>query len=84
MNYEVSLTASARREFLALAPSPQDRVAAAVTRLTQNPRPARSRKLAQREGWRLRVGDYRLLYTIDDHARTVTVFAIGHRRDVYR
>ena len=37
-----------------------------------------------REGWRLRVGDYRVLYDIDDVKQTITIVHVGHRRDVYR
>ncbi len=37
-----------------------------------------------REGWRIRVGNYRVIYEIDDQAMTVTVLHVGHRRDIYR
>ena len=42
------------------------------------------RKLAGREGWRIRVGNYRVIYEIDDSARQVTILHVGHRKDVYR
>lgn len=84
MSYEVRLTAGARREFLALSARAQERIAVVVSRLEADPRLPGARKLVQREGWRMRVGDHRMLYTIDDDARVVTVFAIGHRREVYR
>jgi len=84
VSYEVILTATARREFYSLTPRMQERMAAAVAVLAENPRPPHSLKLVHREGWRLRVGDYRMLYTVDDGARVVTVIAIGHRREVYR
>ena len=51
----------------------------------KNPRPVRAIKLqGNRNLWRLRVGDYRVLYSIDDSARLVDVSAVRHRRDVYR
>ena len=84
MSYEVVLAAGARHEFLALTPRVQERIAGAVARLELNPRPPGTRRLVHRTGWRIRVGDYRMLYTINDATRVVTVFAIGHRREVYR
>ena len=56
----------------------------AVMSLAENPRPSSSRKLVNRPELRLRVGDYRILYLIDDERRTVTVSAIAHRREIYR
>jgi mRNA interferase RelE/StbE len=56
----------------------------AIERLQEEPRPPGCRKLSDREGWRLRVGDYRVIYEIDDEQRTVTVLQVGHRRDIYR
>jgi mRNA interferase RelE/StbE len=57
-----------------------------VAGLSENPRPIGVKMLRGRlkEGWRMRVGDYRILYRIDDEAHEVRVFEIGHRREVYR
>ena len=52
--------------------------------LAENPRPLGSRKLANRSEMRLRIGDYRVLYLIDDVRGTVTISVIAHRREVYR
>jgi len=84
VSYRVELVRSAERELHALPATAHRRVAAALLRLESAPRPRGSRKLTHGPGWRLRVGDYRVLYTVDDGARVVTVYAIGHRRDVYR
>jgi mRNA interferase RelE/StbE len=62
----------------------QARVNAAIARLAENPQPFGSKKLTAKEGYRLRVGDYRVLYRIDDGARTVTVYRVKSRGDVYR
>ncbi|WP_404980599.1 type II toxin-antitoxin system RelE family toxin [Carboxydichorda subterranea] len=60
------------------------RVRDAMRDPADNPRPPGVRKLTGRDGWRLRVGDYRVIYDVDDESRRVTVLHIGHRRDVYR
>jgi mRNA interferase RelE/StbE len=60
------------------------RIDKAIQALSLNPRPAGCTKLAAREGHRIRVGNYRVLYMIDDPARTVVVYRIKHRKEVYR
>jgi len=52
--------------------------------LEENPRPAGCEKLSVRERYRVRQGDYRIVYSIQDEERTVHVVRIGHRREVYR
>ncbi|GHV66653.1 RelE/StbE family addiction module toxin [Bacteroidia bacterium] len=59
-------------------------ILAAIERLGNNPHPAGCKKLSGRSGYRIRVGNYRVIYTIEDNQLTVTVIAIGHRKDVYR
>ncbi|MDQ3637697.1 MAG: type II toxin-antitoxin system RelE/ParE family toxin [Actinomycetota bacterium] len=56
----------------------------AIEGLREEPRPPGCRKLSDREGWRLRVGVYRVIYEVDDDQRVVTVLQVGHRRDIYR
>ena len=85
MSYAVFITRKAQKE-LESVPSPLcDRIEHEIQGLSDNPRPPGCRKLhgAERH-WRLRVGDYRFLYEIDDSSKTLTVFKIGHRSDVYR
>ena len=60
------------------------RVRVACLALAADTRPSGSRKLTGRPGIRVRVGAYRVIYEIDDAARTVTILHVGHRRDVYR
>lgn len=55
-----------------------------AARLTLEPRQPQVEKLEGSEGYRLRAGDYRILFTIDDRTKTVTVYRIRHRRDAYR
>ena len=84
MRYEVRLVHAAEKEMDRLPTAVHTRVSKKVLSLEDNPRPRGARKLSGRHECRLRVGDYRVLYTIDDEACVVTIFAVGHRREVYR
>lgn len=59
-------------------------VLAEVRSLHDNPFPINSKKLVNRQGWRMRIGDYRILYTVDKLAKEVTVLSVAHRKDAYR
>jgi mRNA interferase RelE/StbE len=70
-----------------LSSIPKDRrelIVAVLDDLQKQPRPPGAKKLAGVDGYRVRKGDYRVLYTIDDAARLVRVYRVGHRREVYR
>ena len=82
--YRIYILRSAQRELAKLPIPAFERVRDAILELSENPRPVGCLKLKGREGWRLRVGDYRVVYEIDDRAGRVTVLHIGHRRDIYR
>lgn len=84
MPYEVQLQPRARKEFLALAPGIAKQIADAFRGMERNPRSHRAIKLSGVDSYRYRVGDYRILYEIDDHARKVIVYRIKHRREAYR
>jgi mRNA interferase RelE/StbE len=60
------------------------RVAQGLRALADEPRPHGRQKLSGRDAWRIRVGAYRVIYEIDDAARSLLVVHVGHRRDVYR
>ncbi len=62
----------------------RERINAQLESLRDNPRPRGTRKLKGREQYRIRVGDYRILYTIDDPDNLVTINFIEHRREAYR
>ena len=74
----------AQKEMAQLPPEAYKRVGDAIRALAHDPRPRGCSKLRGREGWRIRVGDYRVIYEIDDRQQEVTVLHIGHRRDIYR
>lgn len=83
--YDVQLVASARRELLKLHARIRVRVADAISALAADPRPSGCEKLAGNANYfRIRVGDYRVLYEVRDREILVLVIKIGHRRDVYR
>lgn len=82
--YEVRLHPAAARAFGRLHGSLRDRIRDAVDRLADDPRPRGAEKLAGRDDYRVRVGDYRIVYAVDDGERLVLVARIAHRREVYR
>jgi mRNA interferase RelE/StbE len=83
MNYSVLILRRAQKELSELPTENFRRVRDTIRNLSRNPRPRGSLKLINREGWRVRVGVYRIIYDIDDQNQVVTVLHIGHRRDVY-
>ena len=82
--YTVRIKRSAEKELNALPDRTFERLAQAILKLEREPRPPGSKKLRGVEDYRLRVGQYRILYSVDDRQRVVVVSAVGHRRDVYR
>jgi mRNA interferase RelE/StbE len=85
MAYRVVLRRSAARELADLTQPIRGRVTRALDGLSNEPRPPGAKLLTGRERiWRLRVGDYRILYLVDDDIVTVLVIRIRHRSDAYR
>lgn len=83
--YRVLLERAAERDLARLSSEVHDRVILAIQGLARNPRPPGCRKLAgTRNDWRIRVGDYRVVYEIADEVRVVRINRIRHRREVYR
>ncbi len=82
--YTVTFARSARRELEALSRPLIARVFKRIETLASDPRPAGCRKLVgQVNLWRIRVGDYRVLYEVDDEKCAVDVVAVRHRKDAY-
>ena len=84
MSYGIFIERAAQRALAKVARPAQDRIVEALQKLGDQPRPAGAKKLRGREAWRIRIGDYRVIYEIDDAQRLVLVISVGHRRDVYR
>jgi mRNA interferase RelE/StbE len=84
LSYSLSILRRAQKELAKAPAGDYERLVEAIRRLGGNPRPVGCLKLTGREGWRIRIGDFRVLYEIDDRERSVTIIHVGNRRDVYR
>jgi mRNA interferase RelE/StbE len=82
--YRLEISHTAHRQITRLPAQTQERVDKAIARLADNPRLPGVKKLTAREGYRVRVGDYRILYKIDDDARLVIIYRVMARGDIYR
>ncbi len=83
--YAVKIAPTAERQIKKLPRSEQSRVITCLESLTTNPRPAGVEKLSQQPGlWRVRVGDYRVIYAIEKASAVVIVLIVRHRKDAYR
>ena len=83
MTYRVELLPSAVRAIRKLPPEAKRRIQAVIEVLAEEPRPPSAKKLTARPEWRVRTGDYRVLYRIEDEVLTIVVVHAGHRRDVH-
>ena len=84
-SYAITFAKSARKELEKFPPQTVERIFSKIDALAANPRPAGCQKLKGNNPlWRIRIGDYRVLYRIDDRAQVVDISAIGHRREIYR
>ena len=85
MTYRVSLAPSAARQLRKFDPQTRRRIQAALELLGTEPRPPSATRLVGGAGeWRVRTGDYRIVYEIRDDQLLVLVIRLGHRRDIYR
>ena len=83
--YEVYLERSAENDLRRLTPSIFHRILPHIKTLSGNPRPSGCRKITgSSNDWRIRIGDYRIIYEIDDESKTVRIMRVRHRREVYR
>jgi mRNA interferase RelE/StbE len=83
--YRVLIERAAEKDLGRLSTAIHERVIVAIQRLAKNPRPTGCRKLAGADNdWRIRVGDYRVIYEIVDDIRVVRVNRVRHRGEVYR
>jgi mRNA interferase RelE/StbE len=83
-NYKIVVKRSVAKDLRPIPNKDVQRILKKIEQLAQDPRPPGSEKLSGEEKYRVRQGNYRILYTIEDEIVTVTVVKVGHRRDVYR
>lgn len=84
MTYADEMLRSAQKQLTRLPAEHQERILVAMEALADAPRPQGCSKLTGRDAWRIRVGDYRIIYEIFDDRRVVIVVVVGHRKDAYR
>lgn len=85
MTYEVSLAPAAARQMRKFDPQVRRRVQAVIELLATDPRPPSATRLVGGAGeWRVRTGDYRIVYEIEDERLLVLVLSVGHRREIYQ
>jgi mRNA interferase RelE/StbE len=82
--YRIELKKSVLKDFESVPKKDLQRILLAIKSLTDDPHPPRSKKLSGLEQYRLRQGDYRILYSIQDDLLIVFVVAVGHRKEIYR
>lgn len=84
MSHSIEILPAAARQLRKLPPEGRRRIQAAIELLAETPRPPGAKKLTGRVEWRVRTGDYRVLYRIDDGRLVIVVVQAGHRREIYR
>ncbi|MBK8035549.1 MAG: type II toxin-antitoxin system RelE/ParE family toxin [Verrucomicrobiaceae bacterium] len=82
--YQIIFDRRAEKQLQSLPQAEQKRIQKAVDSLASNPRPPGTIKMSGSTSWRIRVGDYRIIYDIQDSQLIVMVIKIGHRREIYR
>ena len=82
--YRLEIKRSAAKELTQLPPKVRGRIITRIQALADEPRPVGAEKLSGQERYRVRQGDYRILYEIEDEILRIMVVRVGHRRDVYR
>lgn len=82
--YKIEIKRSAQKEIAALPKPYLKTVTNAILALAKNPRPAGAVKMSGIDAYRIRVGTYRVVYSIHDDVLTVVVVTVGHRKEVYR
>ncbi len=83
LNYTILISKKAEKQLDKLPDLIVDNILDSIEKLGQNPRPIGSKKLKGREGYRIRIGNYRVIYKIFDTELIIDVIAVGHRKDIY-
>lgn len=81
---KIFLSTKADKQLANLPQKMHDLMIAKIKTLAHNPFLLNSKKLTNRQGWRIRIGDYRILYAVDNKKKELTILSVAHRKDVYR
>ena len=84
IQYQIIILPAAEKSLSKLPKKMQLRIQGVITTLANNPLPPVAKKLVGRDNYRLRVSDYRIVYSIHEHILTIKIVSVGHRREVYR
>ena len=84
MSYHIETTKSAEKQLASFSQDLQERIFSKVFLLKDNPRIFGSKKLHGSEYYRIRIGDYRVVYSINDVKKRIIILDVGHRKDIYR
>jgi mRNA interferase RelE/StbE len=82
--YQILIERKAQKELENLPSSVIDPIISALNNLKINPWPHGAKKLVDQDGWRIRIRDYRILYTVDHQSKIIKIYRIKHRKDAYR
>ena len=84
IQYQIRILPAAEKSLSKLPKKMQLRIQGAITVLASNPLPPVAKKLVGRDSYRLRVSDYRIVYSIHENILTVKIISVGHRREIYK
>ena len=84
MKYKLEFLPAATRQFRKLPPNIQKQLGRVIEELKDTPYPVGCKKLIGVNGWRIRSGNYRVIYKIQDHILLIVILNLGHRKDIYR
>jgi len=84
LTYSLFIERRAQHALARIARPEQERIITAIRRLMDDPRPSGTKKLTGRDAWRIRIGDYRVIYEIHTERLLILVVEIGHRREIYK
>ena len=84
MNFHIRIRRSAQKALVKIDHQNRERIIKAIQNLSLNPRPLGCKKLSGRDAWRIRIGNYRVIYEIYDNDLSIVIVIIGHRKFVYK
>jgi len=84
MSYSLLILRRAQKELSDLPKDVYIKIKQAILKLSEDSRPYGCKKLRGREGWRMRVGNYRVIYEINDKDKSIIILHVGHRKDIYK